>query len=208
MTESRDGWSKLDIVLKAIVGVGMPAVLFLVGHQFTLQQQAAADANRQLERVTSLIQPLASDKPRERKLAIVVVGYLAKTNQLPPEFVPVLQHIIKDDPSAVEAQAASVALEQVEETNPHLRPEIEADFKAAPARIYFHINSDSQRKPARKLGSQLIEALGPGFVVPGVEKRRGPSRSELRFFKQSEKEEAERIATFLLQLDPQGPPPS
>ena len=147
-----------------------------------------------------MIEPLASENLRERLIAIKVAGYLAEMNELPLELLPVLEDLAKSDPSAVAAQAASAAVEQVKQANPALQPQIEASFEQLPARIYFHIDTESQRARARSVATRLTEALGSGFVVPGIERKRGPTRSELRFFKSGEAAEAGRIAAKLAEL--------
>jgi len=200
MAELRDAWSKIDIVLKALAGVALPIALFWIGHQFSVQQENATVSNRQAERLSSLLAPLASENPTERRIAIEVAAYWAMRDQLPPELVPIITNIAKEDPSATTAQAAAVALLQIEKSDPGLRSAIEGDIESAPARIYFHISVETQREAARTLAARLLETLGPEFVVPGVEKKPGPTANELRFFKKSEKEEADKIAQALSTL--------
>ena len=61
MTEPRDRWYVLDMLLKALAGIGIPAALFIVGHQFAVEQQRATT-------LSSLLGPLASENPRARTL--------------------------------------------------------------------------------------------------------------------------------------------
>ena len=141
MSEPRDLWSKAEIVFTAIGAVILPIVLFIVGTSLTRQQEAAADAARmqqeaaaqaarEAERLTGLLQPLASENERERRLAIEVAGYLAKTNQLPLELYPVLVSIVRSEgQSSGIAQEASQVLASVEEKNPELRTQIQADLQ-------------------------------------------------------------------------------
>lgn len=200
MTEPRDGWSKADIVLKAIASVALPIAVFWFGHQVALHQQAAAEANLKIERLTSMLGSLASENERERRIAIEVAGYLGKIEQLPLELIPVLLTIARDDPSAATAKAASSALSNIEASNTDLKKQIERDLSVLPARIYFHISSSSQRENAQDLRERLVSALGSDFSVPGIERRDGPTSSELRFFKKAEEDEANRIAKMLKDL--------
>jgi hypothetical protein len=140
--DTRDGWSKVDILLKVLV----PVALLVVGQSFTCQQEHAALATQRIERLSTLIGPLSSENARERKLAIEVAGYLANLGELPLELVPTLLSIAKEDPSSAAAQAASVALDQVERTNPQLRPQIEATF-AELRRDLLHVSTEAQREP-------------------------------------------------------------
>jgi hypothetical protein len=199
MSEERDGWGKAEVLFSALGAVVMPIVLLVVGSWLTKQQESTAEATRQAERLTSLMQPLASENPRERQLAIEVAGYLADRGQLPLELVPVLVNIVKSDTDSSTAQAASQALARVEQRTPQLRNEIQADFKELAARLYFHIGNESQREAAQRLASQL--RAGPdALVIPGIQRIQGPGRSELRFFKKAERTQAEKIAERLRQL--------
>ncbi|WP_442762740.1 hypothetical protein [Malikia spinosa] len=82
MSEYRDTWSKVDILLKAIASVALPLALFWFGHQFKLQQEASAAASLRIERLTSILGSLSSENDRERRIAIEVAGYLAKSKEL------------------------------------------------------------------------------------------------------------------------------
>jgi len=81
---------------------------------------------------------------------------------------------------------------------------LEADPEAAEIlpRVYIHIRSEEQRPPAAALGEALERA---GFVVPGIERLVdiGPSESELRYFRNTEREvaDAERAAAVLSAAD-------
>ncbi len=200
MSEPRDIWAKVDILLKAIASVALPIALFWFGHQVTLQQAASAAANLRIERLTSLLGSLASENERERRIAIEVAGYLAKIEQLPLELVPVLITIASDDPSSVTARAASNALSKVETASPALKPEIEKGLSSLPARIYFHISRLEQRTDAQSLRERLVSKLGTGFSVPGIERKDGPATNELRFFKKEEASEANDIVNALREL--------
>jgi len=66
------------------------------------------------------------------------------------------------------------------------------------ARVYFHIRDERQRSSAEDVKSKL-ERKGLGLVVPGIERLDvGPTRtSELRFFREVDGTEAERIGQAL-----------
>ncbi|MFA5921899.1 MAG: hypothetical protein WC856_11510 [Methylococcaceae bacterium] len=64
-------------------------------------------------------------------------------------------------------------------------------------RIYLQIRSDSQRDAARKIQEILKENH---FIVPGIEKlASGPTTTEVRYFRNNEAEQAQKIADLLLQ---------
>ena len=137
---------------------------------------------------------------RSGRLAVEVAGYLAKEGQLPLELMPALVDAVKDDPSSATAQAASGALAELEAANPTIRDEIKSGLQTLHARVYFHVNEESQRDSANQLAKKLTAQLGEGFLVPGIEARRGPRKTELRFFKQAAKDEAEEILAALKSL--------
>src|SRR5262245_22060102 len=111
--EARDGWSKAEIIFTALGAIVLPAALFIVGKRLAAQQESAAEAGRQAERLTVFLEPLASENPRERKLAIQVMGYLGENNQLPKELLPVLFGIVETDTNSEVAQEAVRALGQI-----------------------------------------------------------------------------------------------
>lgn len=203
MGEPRDNWSKAEIFFGAMVGIGgvaVPLVLALFGARISASQDETARVIRHSERLTSLIDPLSSDNPRKRSLASEVAGYLAQHGELPPELIPVLRNLTTDDPNAATAKAASEALARAEQRDPQLKTQVEESFRTIPARVYFHISKDEQRSDARSLAAQLIDKLGSDFVVPGIERKPGPKKSELRFFRSSERADAERVQQTLRQL--------
>ncbi len=68
------------------------------------------------------------------------------------------------------------------------------------ARTYLHISNENQRNLATSIAALLREA---SIMVPGIElQRKSPSKSELRYFRQSEKVEAEGIAAIIQGIRP------
>jgi hypothetical protein len=197
MNEPRDGWSKAEIICTALGAIVLPAALFVVGNRLTTQQESAAEAGRQAERLTALLQPLASENPRERRLAIEVIGYLGQNRQLPMELLQVLLNIARTEPDSGVAQDVSQALARVEQGNPSLAPLIQKDLKSLQARLYFHIDTESQRAAAQTLATQIASVQGLDLVVPGIERVAWRNRSELRFFKKTDQQEAARIVQDL-----------
>jgi hypothetical protein len=66
---------------------------------------------------------------------------------------------------------------------------------AAPARIYLHIRDELQRAAAERLA---IAIRAPDRDVPGIERLDvGPAKTELRYFRSSDKAEAEQLAAQL-----------
>ena len=71
-----------------------------------------------------------------------------------------------------------------------------AQTESLPARIYFHIQDESQRDKAATVADSI--ARKPGFVVPGIQLvDQAPSKNEVRYFKLADAVEAETIAKSL-----------
>jgi uncharacterized membrane-anchored protein YhcB (DUF1043 family) len=67
-----------------------------------------------------------------------------------------------------------------------------------PPRIYVQIRDESQRGKTKEIVKKLEER---GFLVPGIERvARGAGSTEVKFFKQAEKDEAEKITAVLHEL--------
>lgn len=66
-------------------------------------------------------------------------------------------------------------------------------------RVYIHIRAEGDRARAHSVGEKLRAA---GFVVPGIERLvdRGPSSSQLRYFRTEEEAEAKRIVQTLREV--------
>jgi hypothetical protein len=96
---------------------------------------------------------------------------------------------------AERAEAAAKAMSRKAETE---LAEVKRSPVAAPTlapRVYFHIRQAGQRGRAEALAASLASA---GWVVPGIELLDvGPSVSELRYFRDTDSDEAVRIADAL-----------
>ena len=70
------------------------------------------------------------------------------------------------------------------------------DVKSLPARVFLHIQDESQRRFARRLESLLKER---NFIVPGIERvdARFSRRADIRYFHEPERAEAEKVARIL-----------
>jgi hypothetical protein len=101
---------------------------------------------------------------------------------------------------AVRAEAAAKDMSRKAETElaEVKRPSVE--LPATPAllpRIYFHIRNESQRARAQAVANALPSS---SWIVPGIQRLDvGPSTSELRYFRNDEGAEAQRIVAALRQ---------
>jgi hypothetical protein len=172
-------WIEIVLMPLAVAGVGIVGTYFITQQQET-NAQAHADSDRELKVLEIFAQKVTSKDEKERLLALrlltAVDGRLAAklasaVAEGEPEKSPVRQVAAKVE---VEAKARS-----------ELRP-----------RIYVHVRGDDERDAARG----AVEALEAGeWIVPGVERvgPNSPKVSQLRYFRKSEKSEAERISASL-----------
>lgn len=206
----RDGWSKAE----ALAGILLPLLVALGGGAYTLIQdrhnEAALLQQKQREQlvtrsqqIAGLLQHLASDKPRERLLAVTVAQQLASDALIPSELMAAIAEIAQNDESA-EVAGAATALVTSTTTVSTVSPEGvvgSATSRAATAlkeiapRVYLHIRTEEDRAVARAISGDLQQV---GFLVPGIEKLDGgPSQSELRYFEGSIPEDTRRILATL-----------
>jgi hypothetical protein len=218
--EPKDRWSKAEIILSAVSGVLLPLAVAGVGGVYTylqdkhnddvlIQQRQNEQVRQRSEQATTLLTHLASDSARERLLAVKVTEQLAKDNLLPSELVPVLVEIAKNDDSsgvsgaATEAVASTTKVTTVSAagTQETVSSQAQTTLAALPVRVYIHIRSEDQRKPAQKVAAAL---QAKGFLVPGIELVNvGPKESELRYFQGSNKDDTDSLIADLqtLRLD-------
>jgi len=102
-------WQKAEIIGKVAAGLLIPVVILVAGNRLGVQQANAADAQRNSDRVASLLGHLASENPRERILAIQALRYHRDTHDLPEEIVTALVTVAATDNADV-AAAATAAL--------------------------------------------------------------------------------------------------
>jgi hypothetical protein len=213
MAEQRDGWAKAEIFSKIISALFLPIVLLVLGTWISQQQRKAEqvkseqqrmaeqiklEAENNANRLTTMLKFLASDSPRERLLATKVTVYFGEKNQLPPELVPVLVEVIKNDESMAVADSAIQSLTKTAETNKALGPDIEKTLAGLPARVYIQIASESQRERGKHIREKLTEE---GLLVPGIQNIGGkaeiPKTTDVRYFNDQDKITAETIAQIL-----------
>src|SRR5205823_3983339 len=65
-------------------------------------------------------------------------------------------------------------------------------------RVYVHIREETQRPQAIDDAKRIQTKLGADYILPGIQRvEKGPSATELRYFRPSEEKEAHAIAQAL-----------
>ncbi len=103
--------------------------------------------------------------------------------------------VSKEDLDAKEREKLFTRIAELEQA---LSPKQMSLAREIPPRVYFHIREESQRDPARAVADFLARYA---YTVPGIQKvAQGPAKTELRYFRRTEKEEAESIVVVLKEL--------
>ena len=175
------GKSWIEVFLMPLV----VAVVGILGTYFITDQQGKdantkADADRQIKILEIFAEKITNPDEAQRILALRLLK------------------AIDGDLAAKLATAVSEAepkQSKVRQVANEVAEEADARAKLLP-RIYIHIRAEEDRKYSASVAEKLKTN---GFVVPGIERLvdRGPSSSQLRYFRKSEEPEAKRIVDFL-----------
>ena len=106
------GWQKLDILGRFAGAILLPIAIWFATTLYTSHQKEAELAQRNADRVASLLNHLASNNPKERKLSLEVLVYLSENNQMPDELLIPLMSTANDEDKDI-ASAGLAALKQV-----------------------------------------------------------------------------------------------
>jgi hypothetical protein len=147
-------------------------------------EQQRAEAERQRARADEALRWLASTNPAAQTELAQLARREAPAVAVPHEPMPPMR---PQQPESVAPPAAGVTAPEMER--------VRTSATAASARIYLHIRDERQRSAAERLA---IAIRAPDRDMPGIERLDvGPARSELRYFRSSDKAEAEELAAQL-----------
>jgi hypothetical protein len=175
------GKSWIEVFLMPVV----VAAVGILGTYFITEQQGRdanvkADADRQIKILEIFSEKITSADEAQRILALrllkAVDGDLAEK---------LASAVSETEP--VESKVRQVANE--------VAAEADARSNLLP-RVYIHIRSEQDRARSADVAKTLKAS---GIVVPGIERLvdRGPSASQLRYFRKSDEAEAKRIVGLL-----------
>lgn len=165
------------------------------------RDEARAEANKAKERAAEA-QVRAEEAEREKAALEAQLREAQSETEAPkPELTEQLAAAQRKILEAKQDIAASRAIEQYAiQTATGIESQLSASGKQVvaalgagtrPARVFFHIRSEDQRPWAQSLAGILIEN---GAVVPKIERLDfGPSRTELRFYREKERREVETM---------------
>ena len=147
-----------------------------------------------------ILNELQSGKPRAVNIALNRLKEKAEQNQIPEEYKPIfLTALAKPGLDAPDPQFSETA--SVRDVAVAVRrsvPKAAPDDANAPIVIYLHIQDAAQRGSAQRLETALESQAG--YIVPGIEnvgRQPGVVNNQLRYFRPSDKTEAEKISALL-----------
>jgi hypothetical protein len=211
MPQERDWWEKSEIIAKIASAIFLPLVLLFINYTISnteanrqkAESRAAVErqkAESQANRLPVFIDFLSSDSPKKVALATKVLPYLAATNQIPGDVIPLLIEIDKTQ-TANEARSpdsARSALQALAKDNPNLRKAIS---KALTTDLFIQIANSSQLVTAQQAKARLREK---GFRVPDIEEvgeEKSPSEQvQIRYFEDDVKGQAEAVARLFNEM--------
>ncbi|EJN20201.1 hypothetical protein PMI35_05505 [Pseudomonas sp. GM78] len=203
MSEKKDIWDLVSIMAGVIGGVLIPTALFYASHSISESEKNNAILQSRAANMMGLIQHLSSSNEKERIIASEVALSMSKNNQLPSELVPTIARFAAHDKNSEVAQVSTQTLINAAKQDSPSQGIAQDAFKGVKPRVYFHIPNDTLKKTAANISKQLQKkSFDNGFevVVPGIDVRKGPRTNELRFFKDSERNEAMKIQDELKAL--------
>jgi hypothetical protein len=203
MGETRDRWSKAEVIFGAMGALGsiaIPIMLFVVGNRIAERQ--AEDSARQLQadRVERMLGHLASTNADERRLAVNVVRYFSGTTQaFPEDLIPILIEVASADPKEDVAATASGALEKLAQggQGPAAAEAAKVGLRKLPPRLNVRAPREDERvatAAATVAQSDVVVTKQQADSVADL-----PQETELRFFRKEDHAQAQQLAGKLAQ---------
>ena len=195
MMAERKSWIEIVPMPLVVALVGIAGTYFITTQQERNAQamrevqlastRELADADRQVKILEIFAEKVTSPDENQRILALRLLSAL--DDELAKKLA---RAVSRGEPE--ESRVRMVANQVAEEASVRSRRTVRPT-------VYIHIRSEEARKSARTVAEQL-EARG--YVVPGIERlvNVGPNSSQLRFFRESDKQEARQILDALESL--------
>ena len=203
MGETRDGWSKAEVifgVLGSLGSIAIPIMLFVVGNKIAARQEADSAAQLQADRVERMLGHLASTNADERRLAVNVVRYFSGTAQaFPEDLIPLLIEVASADPREDVAATATGALEKLAQGGQG--PVAAEAARIGLGKIPSRLNVSGPREDERVAAATATVAQSNVVVTKHQADSVAdlPQETELRYFRKEDQAQAQQIAGKLAQ---------
>lgn len=179
----------IDLILK----LAIPIVLLLVGSWMSAQQ-------RNSELLAKFIEKLAHQDKSVRIIALNFVQFLDSKGEVPKELVEYAKTFNEEAETVEEAKLADKLAEQnAKVKGPEAVEKFKEQVNQKPARVFFHICRQEDRGKANEAIKFLDKITKK---VQGVQYIKGcPEKTEIRYFRESEKSIAAEIWSDFLDND-------
>jgi hypothetical protein len=201
MGDTRDGWSKAEVIIGAIGAAGsiaIPIMLFVVGNRIAERQ--AEDSARQLQadRVERMLGHLSSTNTDERRLAVSAMTYFSSTQQaFPEDLVAILIAVANADPTEDVAANASVALEKVAGGQGPAAAAAKTGLSRLPSRLNVRAPRDDERVAKATATAATSDVLVMQQQAQSPAEL--PNGTELRYYRKEDQAKAKQLADDLKQ---------
>jgi hypothetical protein len=203
MDETRDGWSKAEVIFGAMGALGsiaIPIMLFVVGNRISERQAEDSAAQLQADRVERMLGHLASTNADERRLAVNVVRYFsAKAQAFPEDLIPLLIEVASADPKEDVAATASGALEKLAEggQGPAAAEAAKIGLRRLPPRLNVRAPREDERVAAASATVAQSDVVVTKQQADSIAEL--PQETELRYFRKEDQAQAQQLAGKLAQ---------
>jgi hypothetical protein len=180
-TPKGKSWAEIFWIPFVLAVVGILGTFFITKQQ-EISAQVKADSDRQVKILEIFSEKITSPDENQRVLAVKLLRVI--DDDLATKIAEAVAEV--ESPETKVSQAAAEVATEARARRPIL------------PRIYVHVKSDTDREHALAVVN-LLETQQ--FVVPGIQRvgPRSPNESQLRYFRKSEKNQAEHILQILKQ---------
>ncbi|HKP70605.1 MAG TPA: hypothetical protein VJV05_15060 [Pyrinomonadaceae bacterium] len=200
--------SGLMSVFDATAKVLTPIMIFAVGTYYTWTKDAAEREQSALDRCYGYAKDLAKAGVAEQKMLLSFIQLqCSEREELRAATLPqVVETATASKDEEIRNTAKETAQVVAASANTSVVNKVEAALTTVTRNIYIHIADDAQREQAESLKLRLSDVLandGAAYSMPGIEvvgNDRSPSAPQVRYFRQEDAPEAQRIATLLADL--------
>ena len=194
----------VDLAFK-LIGIVVTVYLFRLGNEIKKEQDRFNIEQKGFDRAITLLKSFVSENPSERYLAIKYSEMLNQRDSFPDEVIIYVKDLLSKDTVSQNIEAANELLQAVNQKAEDQQDKKTLEFlndqlSEIDPRVYIHIRDESMRRIFKDLIALLEKE---NFTMPGIQRvTHQYSKTELLYFKKTEREKAEEIAAILRQKAP------
>lgn len=185
----------IGTVFGALAAISVPVMITLLGIEHNDRLALSEVQQRNFQNTSELIKLLSSKNPDERKNGYLFAQHVVEKKLVDSTTRQIISEIYTE---AKDAEQDSLNKKISSESYTTVANEIVP-------RVYFHITYEYQRDSAESVAKRLMESSARDFenaiIVPGIElKPINSNRNRLRYFRNEEKPDVDKISDLLLSL--------